>query len=256
MAVRRDHQGEPASTRPLAPEVLLAETDWRGLSHARGGAEEIPAALRALLDPDPAIRARALEQGLEPVRHQNSIYAATLPAALYVAAILPDPRTAVVGSYVLDQRRQPKRRQMPLRAALLDWLHLLALDADDSCPATAERLGFEDPHLEALRAHRPALFHAVSEYLADTSQIVRHTALAAAACFAEHPALIGYRVGLLPFAEQLLATSADHRLRTAALTALNRWGEVRDFNAPGVLSYAPAPVPDPWSGGYAEDPLF
>lgn len=256
MAVRPDHQGNPDSARPLASEVLLAETNWRELSHARGGAEEIPAVLRTLLDPDPATSARALEQGLEPVRHQNSIYAATLPAALYVAAILPDPRTAVVGSYVLEQRHQPKRQQIPLRAALLDWLHLLALDADDSCLATAERLGFEDPHVEALRAHRPALFHAVFEHLADTNQTVRHAALAAATSFAEDAALIGYRVGLLPFAEQLLATSADHRFRTAALAALDRWGEVRDFNTPDALPATPAPVSDPWSGGCVEDPLF
>lgn len=125
-----DHLSESAAARLPEPETLLRETDWESLEQARGTAENIPAALISLLDPDPAARSRALDHGLEPIRHQNSIYSATPPTPLSVAAILSDPRTTGVGSYELMQRRQRERRQLPLRVALLDWLHLLALDAD------------------------------------------------------------------------------------------------------------------------------
>jgi hypothetical protein len=87
--------------------------------------------LPRLLDADPPIQIRAISE-LEPVCHQNSFYEATLPVALYVAAILAHPATATVG----PGRRADSERDCPVRAALLDWLGSLAYDADDERLAT------------------------------------------------------------------------------------------------------------------------
>lgn len=250
-----DHLRESAAARLPEPERLLRETDWVALDHARGTAEDIPAALIALLDPDPAARSRALDHGLEPVRHQNSIYSATPPTALYIAAILSDPRTIAVGSYELMQRHQRERRQLPLRAALLDWLHLLVLDANDECLAATGRYGLEDPHMQSLRALRPTLFHAVAEYLLDADHVVRHAALAAAIPLAEDPELASYRPELIRHAEQLLATSTDHRFRASALGCLRAWQDgARDLATPGGT---PGPITlNSRDGGHSEDPPF
>lgn len=255
MTVGSDHLGDSAAARLPDPETLLRDTDWRALEHARGTAEDIPAALIALLAPDPAARSRALDHGLEPVRHQNSIYSATPPAALYIAAILSDPRTIAVGSYELMQRHQRERQQLPLRAALLDWLHLLVLDANDECLAATQRYGLEDPHMESLRALRPTLFHAVAEYLLDADLVVRHAALAAAIPLAEHPELASYRAELIRLAEQLLATSTDHRFRASALGGIRAWQDSAwDLATPGGT---PGPTTlDSWNGGHSEDPPF
>jgi hypothetical protein len=255
VTVGSDHLGDSAAARLPDPETLLRETDWGALNHARGTAEDIPGALIALLDPDPAARSRALEHGLEPVRHQNSIYSATPPTALYVAAILSDPRTIAVGSYELMQRHQRERRQLPLRAALLDWLHLLALDANDECLAATRRYGFEDPHMESLRALRPALFHAVAEYLLDADVVVRRAALAAAMPLAEDPELAGYRSELIRLAEQLLVISTDHRFRASALGGLRAWQDnAQDLLTPGDI--ASLTTLDTWGSGHSGEPPF
>lgn len=84
----------PSQTDAALPDELphhqtfLDETDWASLATPCGTGENLPAALARLLDPDPGIRAVAVVDALGAVTHQNSIYEATVPVALYVAAIL------------------------------------------------------------------------------------------------------------------------------------------------------------------------
>ncbi|MGW6980127.1 hypothetical protein ACWGE1_11850 [Streptomyces sp. NPDC054932] len=241
MATRSNHQGDRAETGLPEPEALLRTTDWAALDHARGPAGDIPAVLADLHHPDPAVRARALAHGLEPVRHQNTIYAATPPVALYIAAILPDRKTAAVGTYELEQRRRPQPRRLPLRAALLDWLYLLALDAGDDCLRITRFHGFEDPDMERVRSLRPVLFRAVAVFLRDEDPDVRHAALAAAVPLVEDPALEAFRAGLVPLAHELLATSTDHRYRSCVIDGLRAWGH----DVHGLEPSAAGPVEAP-----------
>ncbi|MFE9939145.1 hypothetical protein [Streptomyces hirsutus] len=74
------------------PAAVLANTDWGALEHAYGTAEDTPAQLVALFADDQPTRSQALDHLHHVVHHQNTLYAATVPAALYVAAILLDPR--------------------------------------------------------------------------------------------------------------------------------------------------------------------
>jgi hypothetical protein len=55
---------------------VLRDTAWDTLWHAHGCAETIPAALRALLDPRPEVRARVMDQDLAPPRREASVYPA------------------------------------------------------------------------------------------------------------------------------------------------------------------------------------
>ena len=183
-------------------------TDWASLAHGRGPARDTPAALAALLDPDAAIRARALDACWEPLRQENTIYSAAVPAALYIAAILPDPRTRSVG---LHGRwgRSPQLRS--LRAALLDWLGELGTDADDETAAFFARnhvLGGHPP-LSAVRSLRPAFFTAAAAFLHDADRDVRHAAVVATIPFLEAPELGANQADFVRCARHLLATSTD-----------------------------------------------
>ncbi|MEV6957400.1 hypothetical protein [Streptomyces sp. NPDC051183] len=129
-----DAAGVPADLRD--PAVVLAGTDWDVLEHAMGSAEDTPRMLVALLDADQRVRSEALEYLHHVVHHQNTLYDATVPAALYVAAILTDPRAA------LPVDKQPHDFPGPLRAALLGWLGSVDDAAGDEAATTSRRIGF------------------------------------------------------------------------------------------------------------------
>lgn len=111
-------------TDDLAPDELphhqslLDGTAWASLGTARGNGGFLSATLPRLLDADPTIQLRAISE-LEPVCHQNTFYEATLPVALYVAAILAHPATATVGP---GRRTDPERLSGEGVPAALAWI--------------------------------------------------------------------------------------------------------------------------------------
>lgn len=189
--------------------------------------------LALLFDTDPEVRVWALDHGLSAVRHQNTIYEATPPAALYVAAILTDPRTTVTALHT-GWNLTPRR--CSLRAALLDWLGELGMDADDEIVALRARHGSSSyPAFDALRALRPVLFRAVAAFLHDDDLSVRHAALAAAISFAEAPELARSRPELVECARGLLASSTTDRYhRDRATAALTAWEQTTQTRAQGT----------------------
>ena len=58
----------------------LDEIDWSALTHAYGGAGDVPEQLRALADPDPARREWAVEKLFSNIFHQGTRYPASAPA--------------------------------------------------------------------------------------------------------------------------------------------------------------------------------
>jgi hypothetical protein len=183
---------------------LLEDTDWADLGHAYGSAEDTPYLLAQLLDEDPDVQAHALQQLEMSLLHQGSLYSATPPAALYIATILTDPRTMAPHEsvYPWDDRRRP------LRAALVEWLALVA-------ESTTEE--DDDPDVEACRAIRPQIYAAVSGFLDDTDPAIREAALGAVSALAElADAEVFHRV---------LTTSTDRRERAAAVLSLGSRGE-------------------------------
>lgn len=101
---------------------MLEHTDWAVLEHAYGPAQDTPLRLVQLLDEDPEVQAGALDMLDMSVLHQQSLYSATAPAALYVAAVLNDPRTMTIHDNYAAWDERPR----PLRAALLEWLGMIA----------------------------------------------------------------------------------------------------------------------------------
>lgn len=175
-----------------------------------GNGDILPVPLARLLDPDPEVRASAAGEALGAVTHQNSIYEATVPVALFVAAVLNQPATAAGET---GQANSP----YPTRATLLDWLSDTAYDADDACVAAGERTcsAFLDevPDMRAFRQLRLLFYSAVRPLLGDDHAQVRHAALVAAIPLVEHPLLTTHREELAEHARSLLATSAHRRYR-------------------------------------------
>ncbi len=232
---------------PSDPLWLIEETDWASLRHAYGPAEDTPSALIDLLNGSPDTRAKALEHLIHAVHHQNSLYTATAPAALYVAAILTDPRIDTAVPFDRDGRH------CPLRQALLDWLGSVAHEVDKKAEATLLRLGFslEDyPEFHELRAIRPALFQGISSLLHASDSVTREAALAAAVRLLDAPELSHHQAVLTPMVRSFLATSSNPVYRATAIDGLNAWGE----ETTSLASVAEATTPnrterarDPWS---------
>ncbi|WP_327388970.1 hypothetical protein [Streptomyces sp. NBC_01207] len=204
------------------PAELLAGSDWGSLEHAYGAAEDTPKMLVALLDGDQQVRARALDHLHHAVHHQNTLYSATVPAALYVAAVLADPRTTVA----VDKK--PHDFPGPLRSELLGWLNSVACAADDETAATSRRLGFDPddyPPSVDTRKIRPMLLSAVSECLDDPNPDVREAAIAACIPLLDDPRLRCHRATLVPLLRNVLGMSALWQYRERAIDALLAWGE-------------------------------
>ncbi|MCX5175418.1 hypothetical protein [Streptomyces virginiae] len=262
----RTEYPHPAELPPA--HTLLETTDWASLATPCGTGESLPAALMRLTDPDPVVRESALPDALGAVTHQNSIYEATVPVALYVAAILDHPAIAT------DRSRHDGEtpRTGPTLVRLLDWLGDTARDADDECVALGGGDRVEDfldecEEMRAFRDARPAIFSAVRTLLGHDRADVRHAALVAAIPLIEHPHLIEYRADLADHARSLLATSTDRRHRDRVFDGLRAWGHDTSGleNASDIaarehyarLRAARASWGAGWTGGgYSEDPPF
>lgn len=198
--------------------VVLAETDWGSLQTAFGNGERLPEVLARLLEPDPTVQVTALSELSELVGHQNSIYEATAPVAVYVAGILAHPAAMTLRPY----------RNVPIRATLLNWLVSTAYDASDEIVDRIEQYfpGFltHDTALAAFRDLRPMLYRAVAPFLQDGHEDVREAAGLAALILAEHPALARHRDHLAVHARRILDTSRDDPNRRVARKALEAWG--------------------------------
>ncbi|MFJ9748686.1 hypothetical protein [Streptomyces chartreusis] len=211
-----------ALTALPAPQETLTHTNWAGLDHALGPATNAPEMLAGLLDTSQAVRTRALHDVYGLLHHQNTIYPATVPTALYVAAILPDPRTT--RSVDKDSQAFPGN----IRAELLAWVDSVGTAVTDEADASGRRIGFpldEDPPSVAVRAIRPLLFSAALDYVDDTDRYVREAAIAACIPLADDPRLRRHRADLVPLVRQVLGSSQLWQHRERAIDALDAWGE-------------------------------
>ncbi|MFF2631150.1 hypothetical protein ACFVUN_35965 [Kitasatospora griseola] len=233
------------------PWAVLRGTKWPTLETAYGAGVKLPQVLARLLETDLAVSdAREALGGLEPVRHQNSIYGATPATALFVAALLV--RRALCRPGAADG----------VSALLLGWLADLALDFDDACVAAGDR-HFDGRYLDgypamvAVRALRPVLHQAVAPFLDDPDAAVRDTALAAALALAEHPALAPYRDDLAARARRLLLTNDVRWRRRQALDALTAWGhDTTDLTRPGDEDRSPCTTGSPAPDWFLDSPPF
>jgi hypothetical protein len=170
------------------PKPILDATDWDHLEHAYDAASDTPWRLMGLLDPRPDIQANALAQLDMSVLHQDSLYSATPPAALFVASILTDPRTDVQheSAFPWDDKSRS------LRASLIEWLGRVGDAAafgegDDVEPFEDEA---EKAAVLACRQIRSALAEAIRPFLNSTEEPIRDAAIEACARLAESAGLV------------------------------------------------------------------
>ncbi|MFE5912173.1 hypothetical protein ACFQ6B_24245 [Streptomyces wedmorensis] len=220
-------------------QVVLEETEWDSLQTAFGNGEDLPKVLSRLLEPDPKVQVTALSELGELVGHQNTIYEATAPVAMYVAGILTHPAAMTLRPY----------RNVPIRATLLNWLAFTAYDASDEIAGRIEQYfpGFlaRGTIVAAFRDLRPILFRAVAPFLQDGHEDVREAAVIAALILAEHPALAEHHDHLAVHARRILDTSSDDPNRRVARKALEAWGH----DIPGPERFRE----EPWDWGPHSD---
>ncbi|MGW5094241.1 hypothetical protein ACWEQ1_05160 [Streptomyces nodosus] len=235
----RSNAGVPHESDLPPYQVVLAETDWDSLQTAFGNGEDLPRVLARLLEPDPKVQVTALSELGELVGHQNTIYEATAPVAMYVAGILTHPAAMTLRPY----------RNVPIRATLLGWLASTLYDASDEIAGRTKQYfpGFLTPGttVAAFRDLRPMLYPAVAPFLQDSHEDVREAAVIAALILAEHPALAEHRDHLAVHARPILDTSSDGHNRRVAWRALEAWGH--DPPGPEPLSE------EPWEWGPHSD---
>ncbi|MFE5143749.1 hypothetical protein ACFRDV_40015 [Streptomyces fagopyri] len=253
--------GRACESQLADPHAVLTGTDWASLETPTGTGAGLPAALTQLLDPDPQVRASAAEQVLGVVTHQNTVYEATVPVALFVAAVLNHPATAAGEGGQAGARSA----SYPTRATLLDWLGRTACDADDACVAAGERSSGstfldEVPDMRAFRELRPVLYRAVHQLLGNPHEEVRHAALVAAISLAEHPLLTTHRAELTSCAHSLLSSSSQRYRRDRVLEALKEWGHdisgLENADDVAVRKHWARLRAERWSDGYTDDPPF
>ncbi|MFJ7326578.1 hypothetical protein ACIQVN_10060 [Streptomyces cyaneofuscatus] len=192
------------------------------MDHAYGTAEDVPQILLDLMDADLRVRSKALSRLHHVVHHQNTLYTATAPAAVYVAGILSDVRT------LETVEKEPHAFPGPMRAELMGWLDSVANAADDETAATMRRFGFPPeeylPFVEICR-FRPQIFHAVSAFLNDPDVDVRAAAISACIPLLDDPRLIHHRNSLAPLLRDVLAANILWQYQERAVDALERWGQ-------------------------------
>ncbi|MGW4411780.1 hypothetical protein ACWEJ6_47710 [Nonomuraea sp. NPDC004702] len=207
---------------PSDPLALIRQIDWASLEHAGGTAEDTPAALADLLLGAPEAQTEAVRHLNGRVHHQNTLYSATGPAALCVAAFLSDPRTDTL---VLSRE---DGQWYPLRQELLDWLGSISDEVSNDVEAVLVRLGRlpeKDPEFTEIQALRPTIFPAVSAFFEDPNLPVREAALATAVPLLDAPELAHHQASLAPIVRSVLATSSDRSYRAIAVDGLRAWGE-------------------------------
>jgi hypothetical protein len=145
-----------------------------------------------------------------------------VPAALYVAAVLSDPRT----TRTVDKDRQAFPGCM--RAELLRWITSVANEVTDKAEAISRRFGFalvDCPPAVGIQRIRPLLFSASLPCTEDTDRHVREVALTACIPLLGDPRLLHHRGTLVPLIRDALGTSELWQHRERAIDALNAWGQ-------------------------------
>ncbi|MFJ3420871.1 hypothetical protein ACIPN8_31525 [Streptomyces sp. NPDC086082] len=242
--------------------VLLTATNWPTLEHAYGFAAEAPKRLAELLAPDQGTRTKALHYLHHTLHHQNTLYEATVPAALCVAAILPNPRT----TRLVDKSRYSFPGCM--RTELLLWIASVADAVTDEVDVLSRRHGFplaDYPPAVGVRRIRPRLYSAAVAYVDDTDRDVAEAAITACMRLLDDPRLLRHRTALVPAIRQTLGTSERWQHRKQAIDVLDSWGEHStglegqrnpllfcDTDTP--TDSAPCPVDT--NEGYSEPPPF
>jgi HEAT repeat protein len=187
---------------------------WDELSHAYGSAGEAPGLLRGIASPDRDAAAAALDELLNRVAHQGTVYPATVaavPFLLELAVGAPHHRheiTWTVG-FLADDRETSTGDVAPVRAAVAAGRETLAALLDDA-----------DPQVRRAAAYAAGRARVAAAPLRRRWAVERDPAVRSALALA-----LGEvdPVGAAPVLGEV-AAQGDPQVRVAAATALLRAG--------------------------------
>ncbi|MEV2278655.1 hypothetical protein AB0I72_24015 [Nocardiopsis sp. NPDC049922] len=134
---------------PTATDILRT-TDWAQTFHAYGSAADAPEGLSTLLRDDPDALSKGLYYFNSAILHQGTVYTATPPATLFVAALLDD---LARGRWVPAGHDDAERWRIALLDTLREVADAAAVDETDAELADLSRLS-EAEHREFLDAVR------------------------------------------------------------------------------------------------------
>jgi hypothetical protein len=221
------------------PRPLVEETDWSQLEHGGGpAAPETPTKLAGLVSGNVDAATIALDHLWNDVLHQGSLYSATPPAAIYVAAVLGDPssRESLIASH---------------RSMLLEWLAEVAYAVSGPRERQLEEwfgaaVMDRIPVFGEVRSIRSVLFRGVLPCISDSDPNVAEAALLAAIHLLDAPELASYRRVIVTKVGNLLAVSSRQGYRAAAISCLATWGEdvesLKGMTEPAARGF------DSWNG--------
>ncbi len=186
-------------------DEILRQTDWSSLEHGAGPAfPETLVKLSGLTSSHPRAVRLGLDHLWDDLIHQGTMYSATTPAALYVAALVGEARG---------------RDWNGRRAELLHWLIEVAYTASDEMQRKVSAwCGYEyGPLYPWIRDIRPMIFRGVDACIHDPDPAVQQAALAAAAYLLDDPALVAHRARLVPLVRDVLGAGPHRRLAIRTL---------------------------------------
>lgn len=200
------------------PRTLLEGADWSRLEHGGGpAAPGTPIKLAGLVSGNAAAAVMALDHLWDDLLHQGSLYSATPAAALYVAAVLGEPRSR---EFLIT----------PHRSKLLEWLAEVAYAVSVSRerqleawfgPAVMDRNSL----FAEVQVIRPVIFQGVFPCISDSDPDVVEAALLATVRLLDAPELTPYRGAVAPKVRSVLAVSSKKSYQAAAISGLAAWGE-------------------------------
>jgi HEAT repeat protein len=176
---------------------------WAEMEHAYGTAEAVPAIMRGLVDPDPAVREQALDHFYGAVHHQGDVYECTV-------ACVPFLIEAVTDVSVPD-RHELLRLLASVCGA--DEGSVRQWDAADPDPYGMHA------NINAARDILAAHWNQLAELVADPVAAVRkEAALVLAACVSQWPLTFG-------LLKQRVSREADPSVRCAHIAATGVAGQ-------------------------------
>lgn len=198
--------------------TFLEGTDWSHLEHGGGpAAPGTPVKLAGLVSGNAGEATVALDHLWNDLLHQGSLYSATPAAALYVAAVLGEPRSR-------------ESLTAPHRCKLLEWLaetaYAVSISREQQLEAWFGSAVMDRNSLFGeVRAIRPILFRGVLPCVFDSDKDVAEAALLAAVHLLDAPELASHIGAIAPKVRSVLAVSSKQGYRDAAISGLAAWGE-------------------------------
>jgi hypothetical protein len=207
-------------SEPATPPELegLEATDWQGLQHCYGPADDVPGLLRQLLAGSEAEREEALSQLWNSLCHQGTVYEATAHVVPFLHRLLassgppgPVPLLSLLAA-IAEGGSYLEAHALPEEGQPIDWRQVLAQQGRDFDQELERERAWVEAAREAIGQGLPLYL----DLLAEPDREIQQLALTVLARLPERAAEI------VPRLQALLAATGEPGLRGEVVGALHR----------------------------------